>query len=226
MGFQGFAYIEGSSAVHRCHAAVKIVLLLVFSIVVLAVPSWWVVCVSAAFTVACMAVARIPVTRMLIPLAPVFVLALFAMVFSIAAEPGMEGACRGAHAALRMILLVAASMVVCLTSTSTELLAGFSMLIGPLRLAKVPVDDIALTLSLAVRFIPVVAEEFASVRRAQEARGGTLSDLSVSRRLRVWGMAFTAVFVGLFRHADVLSDAMDARCYGMSDDKTSLPRSK
>ena len=84
---------------------------------------------------------------------------------------------------------------------------------SPLRVLHVPVGDIAFTLALALRFIPVISEEFLSVRRAQKARGAELDGLSFKRRLEVWGAAFTAVFVGLFRHADALAVAMDSRCF-------------
>ena len=114
-----------------------------------------------------------------------------------------------------MIALVAASFIVCLTTTSTELLSAFARLIRPLRRLRVPVDDIALTLSLAIRFIPVIAEEFNQVRTAQIARGATARGVTFSRKLKIWGAAFSAVFVGLFRRADALAIAMDARCYGM-----------
>ena len=80
------------------------------------------------------------------------------------------------------------------------------------------------TLALSVRFIPVVEDEFERIRMAQKARGADTAG-SLKRTLQVWSSAFIALFVGLFRHADNLALAMDARCYGASPERTTLPDS-
>ena len=207
---------------HRCDARAKILALLAYSIGIFFVSAWWVMGLFVLAVVALALVACIPAKRMLVPLLPVAVLAAFAVLFAVLASPGVEGLLGGLFVAVRMIALVAASFVVCLTTTSTELLSAFAWFIGPLRALRVPVDDIAFTLSLAIRFIPVIAEEFQQVRRAQIARGGAMDGLSFRRRLEVWGAAFSAVFVGLFRHADALATAMDARCYGAVERRSTL----
>ena len=123
--------------------------------------------------------------------------------------------------AVRMIALITASFVVCFTTTSSELMQAFGWLIGPLRHLRAPVDDIAFTLALSVRFIPVIEGEFERIRMAQKARGADTAG-SLSQTLKVWGSAFTALFIGLFRHADNLALAMDARCYGAAERRTNL----
>ena len=214
MNFQGFTYVAGDSVVHRCDARAKIVGLFAFSVAIFFVRTWWGMAAFTAAVVVAAAVARIPVGRMAGPLVPVIVLAAFAVVFAFVGTPTIEGLLGGLFLGVRMVVLVAASLVVCLTTTSTALLAAFARLIGPLRALHVPVDDIALTLSLALRFIPVIADEFSAVRKAQVARGATLAGMPFRRRLQIWGAAFSAVFVGLFRRADALASALDARCYG------------
>ena len=215
MNIKFTTYIAGTTPVHRCDARVKIIALLVYSIAIFFVQSWWGMGVFAAAVAVLVALARIPVRKMAAPLAPVALLAAFAVVFAVVATPSLEGLLQGLFVAVRMIALVAASMIVCFTTTSTDLLGAFARLIGPLRRLRVPVDDIALTLSLALRFIPVIADEFSQVRTAQIARGATAEGVTFSRKLRIWGAAFSAVFVGLFRRADALATAMDARCYGL-----------
>ena len=195
--------------VHRCDARVKMVVLLAFSIGIFFVNSWWFMALCAAAIVACLVAARIPMSYIAIPLVPIALLALFAIVFN-AVGGTVES---GLFAAVRMVLLALASFVVCFTTTAHDLLAAFRQLIGPLRALHVPVDDVALTLSLAVRFIPVIAEELQIIRKAQRARGGEKASL------RIWGSAFQALFIALFRHADALATAMDARCYGTAREK-------
>ena len=136
-----------------------------------------------------------------------------------------DGLQRGVFLALRMLLLSLGSMVVCFTSTSTELTAAFGWILRPLRVLRVPVDDVTTVFSIALRFIPLLAMEVERIRDARLARGAGF-DGSLADRLRAWGGVFVPVFVGLFRRADRLADAMDARCYGMAASRTSLARAR
>ena len=214
-------YIPGTTPVHRCDARVKIVGLFAYSVALLVVPNWWGMGALAVVAVVATAVAKIPLSVMNRLLTPVYVLAAFSLVFNVIYDPGVGGALTGLFVAVRMIALVAASFVVCFTTTSSELLQAFGWLIGPLRYLRVPVDDIAFTLALSVRFIPVIEGEFERIRMAQKARGADTAG-SLSQTLKVWGSAFTALFIGLFRHADNLALAMNARCYGAAERRTNL----
>ena len=121
---------------------------------------------------------------------------------------------RGCFYAARIVLLVVMSLVLTYTSTSTDLTDAFASFLRPLRRLHVPVDDIATALSIALRFIPVTAEELLRVRDAQWSRGASFDEGGAWRRLRAWGNVFIPLFVGLFRRADCLAVSMDARCYG------------
>ena len=219
----GFAYVPGNTLLHRSDARVKIVALLAFSIGVFFVSSWWGMLACVLLVVVFAVWARVPAGALNRMLVPVYVLAGFSVLFNVVAAPGWEGLVRGLFFGVRMVVLVAASFVVCMTTTATQLLDGFSAFMAPLRVLRVPVDDIALTLSLSIRFIPVVEEEFRRIRSAQLARGAESAG-SVRQRLSSWGIAFASLFVGLFRHADVLAQAMDARCYGASPVRSRLPK--
>lgn len=127
------------------------------------------------------------------------------------------GFARGCFFALRIILLVVASLVVTYTTTSTDMTNALAGFLRPLKQLRVPVDDIAMVFSLALRFIPVTAEEFGRVHDAQWARGASFAEGTLWERLRAWQTVLIPLFVGLFRRADVLAVAMDARCYGAPD---------
>ena len=170
-----------------------------------------------------LAVAKLPLSRINGALVPVYVLAAFSLLFNVVYAPNADGLLTGLFVAVRMVALIAASIVVCFTSTSSELLQAFRWIIAPLRRLRVPVDDIAFTLALSVRFIPVIEDEFVRIRMAQKARGAETSG-SLKRALEIWGSAFTALFIGLFRHADSLATAMDARCYGAAPQRSHLPK--
>ena len=202
-------------------ARAKIICLLAYTIGIFFVDNWWALATFALAAFAVLAAARIrprDVHRLLVP---VYVLAGFSALFNFIASPGWEGASMGLFFAVRMIALVAASFAVCLTTPPTDLVNTFAWFISPLRRLKAPVDDIAFTLGLALRFIPLVEREFSQIRIAQAARGG-LQTGSARRDLRNWANAFGVLFVVLFRHADTIADAMDARCYGASPARTRL----
>ena len=213
MGMHAFTYFPGETPVHRCDARVKAVALLAFSIAVFMVRGWLGLGVLVAIEVAALLLARLPLGQVSRQLVPVYVLAACSVVFNVLANPSVTGLLAGLFLGVRMVVLVAASFAVCMTTSSRELLQAFSWFIGPLRHVRVPVRDIALTLALSLRFIPIIECEFETVRAAQKARGAELSG-SFGHKLRIWGAAFSAVFIGLFRHADALATAMDARCYG------------
>lgn len=223
MQIQGLTYLAGSAPVHRCDARVKIIALLAFSIGVFLVRTWWGMAAFAAAAIIAIAVARVPAGRLCRMLGPVWVLATFSVLFNVIGSPDANGLLAGLFLGARMVVLVAASFVVCLTTAASALLDAFAWFIGPLRRLSVPVDDIAFTLALSLRFIPLIEREFADVRAAQKSRGAELAG-SFARKLRIWGIAFTSVFIGMFRHADALASAMDARCYGAAPARTRLPR--
>lgn len=121
---------------------------------------------------------------------------------------------RGCFYAVRILLLVAASLIVSFTTTSTQLTEAFSSFLRPLRVLRVPVDDVASVLSIALRFIPLVAEELGRIHDAQWARGAKFGEKGLVVRVRAWATVLVPLFVGMFRRADNLAVAMDARCYG------------
>lgn len=215
-------YIKGNTPVHRCDSRAKIALLFAYSIAIFFVSSWWAMLGFAAAVVVAGVAARLPFGLMNRMLVPVYVLAGFSVLFNVIAAPIVGGLLAGLFLALRMVLLVAASFVVCLTSSSTDLLEAFRWFIGPLGRVHVPVDDVAFTLSLALRFIPLVEREYGQIRTAQKARGADLA-ASFFDKLRIAGFAFAAMFVNLFRRADTMAEAMDSRCYGAAV-RTRLPR--
>ena len=212
---------DRSSILARVDARVKIVALLAYSIGTMLIDSWtglalWVLIAC----VACKA-SNMSAKDVLSSLVPVLILAAFSFAWNIAVAPTADGASRGAFLAVRMVVLVMASFSVCASTTSKELLEAFSWFLSPLRAVSIPVDDIAFTLSLSVRFIPQIEQELGRIRTAQVARGA-LCATGFANRVKSWGAAFGSLFVGLFRQADATAMAMDARCYGAGKQRGSL----
>lgn len=134
----------------------------------------------------------------------------------------VSGWLAGALVAARLLLLVWASLVLMAVSAPAELAEGLRYLLGPLGRLGLPVHDFSAALSIALRFMPLLAEELGAVRAAQASRGAAFECGGLARRLRAYGGLMVPVLVGLFRRADRLAAAMDARCYGASGEPTSL----
>ena len=114
---------------------------------------------------------------------------------------------------VRVVILLYASLLVSLSTTSEDVRFAFVSFLRPLQRVKVPVDDAASALSIALRFIPQTAQELATVRNAQWARGAAFEGSGPGAALKAWTCALIPLFVRLFRRADALAQAMDARCY-------------
>ena len=130
----------------------------------------------------------------------------------------------GCFYGVRMILLVLGSFIVVLTTTSTALTDALRSFVSPLRVLHVPADDIAMVFSMAIRFIPLMAQEVCAIHDAQFSRGASFHRGGLWQRVSAWPPVFIPLFVGMFRRADKLSVAMDARCYGVRGGRRSSLR--
>lgn len=236
------AYVPAESPVHALNAQVKIVLACVFSVSVFLVETWAGIGLVTALVAALYATGRVPVGNALRGLVPVtFILAFTVIVhaFSInigsEAAPGLsqagslgldqewvlfgtfgvtlDGLVRGLFFALRIALLVAICSLLTFTTSMIALTDGMLKLLAPLRRLGVPIDDIAMMVSIALRFIPTTAAEARTVQMAQKARCADFDDGNVLKRVKSWVPVLVPLFVRLFRRADELAEAMDARCY-------------
>ncbi len=126
---------------------------------------------------------------------------------------------------LRLILFIAVAFLITLTSSPSELADAFTRLLRPLGKLHVPVHDLALILFLAIRFIPVLYEEFATIRNAQIIRGVSFSG-SLLNRLRKTVYIIIPVFVAAIQRADELALAIQARGYGSRRDRTFYSRTR
>lgn len=208
-------------------ARVKVILLLVATAALFAARAPWAL---AMWAMLCLLVLRASgiggkaVARALKPVALLFAFIVCANLVScdgsadvaIAGSVGIStvGAARAATAVARIIMLVCLALSVAESTTPTKLAHACTSLMRPLGHIGVPIEDVGLVLSMALRFIPVVSEEARRIRLAQRARGVNFDEGSVLRRVRAWAAVLTPLVVGLFRRADRVAESMDARCYG------------
>ncbi|MCL1847193.1 MAG: energy-coupling factor transporter transmembrane protein EcfT [Coriobacteriia bacterium] len=123
------------------------------------------------------------------------------------------GALRGLYFALRIVLLVCVTSLLTYTTPIVSLTDGMVSLMRPLAKLRVPTEDIAMMFSIALRFIPITAEEAEKIMVAQSARGAVFNKGGLIKRARAWLPVIIPLFVSLFRRADELASAMETRCY-------------
>ncbi|MBR3689764.1 MAG: energy-coupling factor transporter transmembrane protein EcfT [Eggerthellaceae bacterium] len=226
-------------------ARVKIVLMLAYAIALFFVDTWIGLAVAAIAFVVAFAKSRLSAARVFLVSFPVYVLVAFMLVSSsfVFADVGgqateglvcltgnlcfaPEGFCRSCLFAVRIVLIVWMCLIVTFSVTSTEVIDAMRWFLLPLRKLGLQTDDAAMIASIAVRFIPIMFEEFFRVRAAQWSRGGLGSEFGLLEQIKGWTAVLMPMLVGLFRRADALSVAMDARCYGAAETRTSLTEAR
>jgi len=123
------------------------------------------------------------------------------------------GIIKGLYFVLRISLLVLATALLTYTTTVVSLTDAISKLLSPLRVIKVPVEDIAMIFTIALRFIPLTASEAEKLMVAQSARGAKFNQGGPITRVKAWIPVMIPLFVNLFRRADYLAQVMESRCY-------------
>ncbi len=204
-------------------ARTKVLLFLAAAVAVFLSPAPWALLTWLALALVSLGAAGVGVrsaTRSLRALLVLFVLVIAANVISldgsadimVAAPFGISvaGAARAGLAMARIIVLACLALAVGASTTPTELADAFVRLMAPLGRMGVPVGDIGLALSMALRLIPLVSQEAERIQRAQAARGVSFAG-GVLKRVRAWGTVITPLVVGLFRRADRIAESMDAR---------------
>lgn len=124
--------------------------------------------------------------------------------------------------ALRFTLLVIGSSILTFTTTPTELTDALEYLLKPLNYIKIPVHDLAIIMSIALRFIPGLIEETDKIMMAQKARGADIDSSNFFKKVKAMLPVLIPLFVSAFRKADELADALDARCYNASSKRTKM----
>lgn len=217
-------FVPGDTLIHRLDPRVKILIAAVYMVVLFVSGSWTALALLGAAAAAVTAAARTPVRSLLRGLAPLAWVIPFTVVAN-ALAPGtnelvvgwvsfsVEGLMHGLFLASRIVLLIMATSVVTLTTSPVSLSDAAAGMMRPLQHIRVPVDDIAMMLSIALRFIPVIAEEADQVVTAQTARGARFGEGGPVARAKAWGPVLVPLFVRMFRRAEDLAWAMESRCY-------------
>lgn len=219
-------FAPGDSVVHRSDPRVKVVVTAVWAVSLFAIQSAAGLAVAALGFAVVLGASRVSWRLAARGVKPVVLLLAFTLVVNGFVWRGtapdfafgplgidLAGLARGAFFAGRVVLLVLGTSLITLTTSPVALTDALSRLMRPLRYIRVPTDDIAMMLSIALRFIPTTAEEAERIVLAQTARGARFDEGGLVTRARAWVPVLVPLFVRLFRRADDLAVAMESRCY-------------
>ena len=218
-------YYPGDSAVHRLDARTKIIATLLYIIELFVVNNFWGFLVAAAALFAVIAVSRVPLKFIFRGLTAVFLIIAFTFVLNLFMVEGRvlwhwkfltityEGVHRAFFMAVRLVLLIIGSSVMTLTTKPVELTDGLEKLLKPFSKIGLPSHEIALMMTIALRFIPTLMEETDKIIKAQQARGADFESGNLLQRAKSLIPILVPLFVSSFRIAQDLALAMEARCY-------------
>ncbi|MDD5602549.1 MAG: energy-coupling factor transporter transmembrane component T [Eubacteriales bacterium] len=218
-------YLPGESLLHRADPRTKIILSLYYMILIFIIKTYAGFALALLFIAAVTLLSGIPVKHTIKGLRPIIVIIIFTAMINIFTTGGTtvfsfyfikityEGIELAAKMALRLILLVTGASLLTLTTTPISLTDGIESLMKPLSRIGVPAHEIAMMMSIALRFIPTLLDEADKIMKAQSSRGADFDTGNLVQKAKSFIPVLVPLFVSAFRRADELATAMEARCY-------------
>lgn len=229
-------FFPGDTIVHRLDARTKLILVIVYIVALFQAVGWVSYAAVTAATAACMALSHIAPKHIFKGLKPMlFIIVLTALLNIFYTEgtpiiPGWiitwEGISRAVQMILRIALLITGTFLLTYTTSPIALTDGLEKLMNPLKKIKVPVHEMTMMMSMALRFIPTLIEETDKIMSAQKARGADFETGSLIDRAKALLPVMVPLFVSAFRRADELAVAMESRCYHGGDGRTRMKQLK
>lgn len=228
-------YYPANSIVHRLDPRVKIMCTLFYLISLFLFKSVLGYALCTVFLFAVIRLSKVPFKFITKGLKPIIVLLMITVLFNLfLTNQGNvlvsfwilkitdEGLRTAVYMAIRLIYLIVGSSLMTLTTTPNELTDGIEKLLKPFNKIKVPVHEIAMMMSIALRFIPILLEETDKIMKAQIARGADLESGNIIQKAKNMIPILVPLFVSAFRRANDLAMAMEARCYQGGEGRTKM----
>ncbi len=227
-------YYPADSILHKLDPRVKFVATMVYIISLFVASSWVVYALSAVFLVGSIVLSKVPFGFMVRGLKPILMILAITLFFNLILTPGdvvfsvwilkitKEGIVLAVKMAIRLIFLIMGASVMTLTTTPNQLTDGLERLLSPLNVIHVPVHEIAMMMSIALRFIPILLEETDKIMKAQMARGADFETGGLIQKVKNMVPLLVPLFVSAFRRANDLAMAMESRCYNGGSGRTQM----
>jgi len=228
-------FFPGDTLLHRLDPRTKLIMTLLYIVLLFVAKSYVSYGLVFLFLVICIAVSRIPLKTILSGLKPILVLIVVTGVLNLFFTRGerllfrvwrlsvyWEGVWTAVSMALRIMMLIVGTLLLTYTTSPIMLTDGLEKLLGPLKKIKLPVHELSMMMSIALRFIPTLIEETDKIMSAQKARGADFDTGSLIRRAKALLPILVPLFISAFRRADELATAMESRCYHGGEGRTKM----
>lgn len=228
-------FVPGDSAVHRLDPRTKILAMIAYIVLVFLVQSMAAFAVPFLFVALALLLSGVPLSYVGSSLKPMRWLIAFMFLINLFFTQGervlfswwivrvtAEGVRQAVFISLRLILLVAGTSLLTLTTSPIALTDGLERLLKPLARLRFPAHELAMMMTIALRFIPTLLEETDRIRKAQMARGADFESGGLVARARAMVPILVPLFVSAFRRADELAMAMESRCYHGGEGRTRM----
>ena len=227
-------YYPAESLIHKLDPRTKLVGTVGFIVSVFLFHTFPGYAVATLFLAGMILLSKVPVKFIFKGLKTIFMLLLITIFFNMILTPGevlwklgfikvtKEGLVLAGTMAIRLVYLVIGSSIMTLTTTPNQLTDGLERLLRPLNKIHVPVHDIAMMMSIALRFIPILLEETDKIMKAQIARGADFEHGNLIQKAKNMVPLLVPLFISAFRRANDLAMAMEARCYHGGDNRTQM----
>lgn len=227
-------YFPGDSFIHNLDPRTKIISVLAYVGVIFLATNYWGYFILSLFVALLILLARIPLRVVLKSVKPLWFILSFTIILHIFATPGLvifevgplvataEGLIRGFFMALRLCLLIIVASLLIFTTSPIALTDAMERILSPLRKIGVPAHELAMMMTIALRFIPTILEETDRIVKAQIVRGADFSTGNYFKRAKNMIPLLVPLFISAFRRADDLALAMEARCYRGGENRTRM----
>ncbi len=227
-------YFPGTSKIHSLDPRVKIIGTLVYLVAIFLVQDFWGFLISVLALAGVIIASKVPFSYMIKGLKPVFIIIAFTFIVNLFMTGGQavwsfwiftitkEGVYRSTFMVVRLILLILGSNLLTLTTKPINLTDGIEKLLSPFRKLGLPAHELAMMMSIALRFIPTLLEETDKIMKAQQARGADFESGNILNRAKNLIPILVPLFISAFRIAQDLAMAMEARCYRGGDNRTRM----
>lgn len=222
------------SVIHRLDPRVKLFGTLIYIISLFLAKNPIVFILAAGFLFICIGLSKVPVKFILRGLKSIFFILALSMVFNLFFTEGhaivsfwkfkitYEGIVQAIFMGIRFVLLIMGSSLMTLTTTPNNLTDGLEKSLSFLKIIRVPVHEIAMMMSIALRFIPILMEETDKIMKAQSARGADFETGNFIKKVKALVPILVPLFVSAIRRANDLASAMEARCYKGGNGRTKM----
>lgn len=228
-------FVAGNSLLHRLDPRTKIFIMILYIALVFLVEHMVLFLVPFFYLIAALLLSRIPVSYIFKSLKPLRFLIIFMFVLNLFFTKGeriifdlgfwaltWEAVLQSIFLTIRIVLLVSGASMLTLTTSPLLLTDGIERLLSPLKVFRFPAHELAMMMTIALRFIPTLMEESDKIQKAQMARGADFESGNLIQRVKSMVPILIPLFVSSFRKADELAIAMESRCYHGGDGRTRM----